>query len=67
MLPVSVLPRRDDVPPSEAKEAADRPGVVQREDGWGRHRNSRFIKNFNKNSEEHPKHLRHFQNTEKNR
>lgn len=33
MLPVSVLPRRDEVPPSDANVAAERPGVAQREDG----------------------------------
>lgn len=34
MLPVSVLPLRDDVPPSEASVAAERPGVAHLEDGW---------------------------------
>ena len=32
-LPVSALPRREEVPPREARVAADRPGVVQRDDG----------------------------------
>jgi len=35
MLPASTLPRRDGVPPSEARVAAERLGVVQRDDGWG--------------------------------
>lgn len=31
---MSALPRRDEVPPSDARVAAERPGVAQREDGW---------------------------------
>lgn len=31
---MSVLPLRDEVPPSDASVAAERPGVAQREDGW---------------------------------
>lgn len=52
-LPASALPRRDEVPPSDANVAAERPGVAQREDGCGgaqeRHgtpsakRNSRLV------------------------
>lgn len=32
---MSALPRRDEVPPSDASVAAERPGVAQREDGCG--------------------------------
>lgn len=35
-LPVSALPRREEVPPSDARVAAERPGVAQREDGCKR-------------------------------
>lgn len=34
-LPASALPLRDEVPPSDANVAGERPGVVQREDGCG--------------------------------
>lgn len=33
---MSVLPRREEVPPSDARVAAERPGVAQREDGCER-------------------------------
>lgn len=42
-LPPSVLPLRDEVPPSDANVAAERPGVAQREDGWGG--NTRVLRN----------------------
>lgn len=40
VLPASALPLLDEVPPSEARVAGDRPGVVQRDDGWGRQNKS---------------------------
>ena len=39
--PASTLPLRDDVPPSEARVAAERLGVVHRDEGCGKVREVR--------------------------